>query len=237
MTYSKIMFSLSILHFACLGFSLIAVTVMMSIHLMGVGNFQLYLLSGYARISRGTVDQNNTENKTKGTEAGNAYDFDHGWSKNNFNPNLYPNIYKNLVEYSQNNHSQKQNESFYGIKVSPIAHTAMTFSSPQGLHVNLQLQIEILNNQTDSKTGLESHVLSSNNINDIGNNDRNRQRNFCDNNITKNLEVEESIAGHRGADVAVVFFLPSGCFIDQHEIEVLQLCMHVNVLICMNIYV
>jgi hypothetical protein len=228
------MSTLSIRHFACLGFSLIAMTVMISIHMMGVGNFQSYLLSRYARISRGAIDRNNIETKTKGIEAGNAYDYDHGLSKKNFDPNLYPNIYKNIVEYSQNNHGQKQNESFYGIKVSPVAHTAMTFSSPQGLHVNLQLHIEILNNQTDSKTDLDSHILSNNDINEVGSNDRDRHRSFCDSNFTNNSEVEESSAGHTGADVAVVFFLPSGCFIDQHEIEVLQLYMHKDVL---NLYV
>jgi hypothetical protein len=146
------MYSLPIRFFAYLVFSLIVMTVMISIHMMGLGNFQSYLLSGYARISRTVIDQNN--NKANRIDARDADNYDHKLSKKIFNPKLHPNIYKNIIKHSRNDYGQNQSEYFERFEFSPVAKTAMVFSSPQGLHVNLQLHIEIQSNKTDFKSDI-----------------------------------------------------------------------------------
>jgi hypothetical protein len=121
------MYSLSIRLFAYLGFTLIVVTVMISIHMIGLGNFQSYLLSRYARISRSVIDQN--YNKANRIDSGDAFNIE--YKTKIFDPKLYPNIYKNIIKHSQNDYGQNQIEYFERSEISPVAKTTMTFSLPQ----------------------------------------------------------------------------------------------------------
>lgn len=178
--------------------------------MLGLNNFQTYWLSRYYAIRSNAIDQNSTN--INGFNAGNTHNRDYGLIKENFDPKRYPNIYKNLIKNSHNNNGQKQNQHSE-VENSPVAATKMSFSLPQGLHINLQLHIEIFNDQID----VDKDIISSSNVNNFPYNGSNMNRNSCNNNITNDLNIHK---GNKGVEIAVAFFLPRGCFIDQHEIEV-----------------
>ena len=157
---------------------------------------------------------------------------------------------------SKNEDSKKKRRNIINRKVS----TKMFFSQPQGLHVNLNLDIQILEkNNIDRKSTASSSLLSSafsiENSNDDEINKKNKSKksdqknesrnnceihkngiyNCCHPKKLKNVNEMESVKNDHVNqrkerddkvdnitlnDIAIVFFLPKGIYIDQHELEV-----------------
>jgi hypothetical protein len=110
--------------------------------------------------------------------------------------------------------------------------TDVSFAQPQGLHVNLEIKLEIsqfrdIEKETTCSCQNEKNVL-------LG-----KEGKFLEKKISPHKENENENDGKclKTRNVAVVFFLPSGCYIDQQEIEVRVVCVCVCACLCMCVCV
>ena len=106
----------------------------------------------------------------------------------------------------------------------PIVLTDVRFAQPQGLHVNLDIKIRIA--QT-CDGGYQRSCFRSNGICDGGDVHPIKEEEEGEKEIEEGTSFDKSEREEekdkkclRTRNVAVVFFLPSGCYIDQQEIEV-----------------
>lgn len=87
--------------------------------------------------------------------------------------------------------------------------TKVQFTEPQGFHVSLDVQIEISHYNKNAKS-CSCRSIEDRNTKEIQENNENELH-----------QIKESC--EKTQDVAVVFFLPRGCYADQQEIEVIKI--------------
>ena len=110
--------------------------------------------------------------------------------------------------------------------------TDVSFAQPQGLHVNLEIKVEISQLRDIEKEATCSCQNEKNVL--LG-----KEGKFLEKKISSQKENENENDGKclKTRNVAVVFFLPSGCYIDQQEIEVRVVCVCVCVCVGVDVVV
>lgn len=100
--------------------------------------------------------------------------------------------------------------------------TDVSFAQPQGLHVNLEIKIEISQFRDKDK---ETSCSCKNEKNGL----LGKEGRLLEKEKSSHKENENDGRCLKTRNVAVVFFLPSGCYIDQQEIEVRVELVYVHV--------
>jgi hypothetical protein len=104
----------------------------------------------------------------------------------------------------------------------PLVQTTVTYTEPNGFHVNLDVNIAVTQFKTaEIPCRCENFEISNINNNNVNENNNNNEKQKKKN---KNMKLvyshDDSNKCVKTRNLAVVFFLPKGCYADQQEIEV-----------------
>lgn len=117
---------------------------------------------------------------------------------------------KNKIKRRITSENSEHTDSQYDEYDDPLVHTTVSYTEPNGFHVNLDVNIAVTQHRTAETPCRCENLKTSNNNNHV--------KKKKDMNMIYNHENSNKCVKTR--NLAVVFFLPRGCYADQQEIEV-----------------
>ena len=194
-------------------------------------------------------------NGNKNLSRSDQFDMHHSY-RQSYDSRRYPLLYKNILQQEESakfgihsgdgyQHTSQLREHLQRLQVEkrrrkeqsqttdsdensdPTVLTDVSFAQPQGLHVNLEIKIEIsqVRDAVNQRPCSCRNDRDSNVILGKGGSLVEKTKSYYNENDEKFIKTR---------NVAVVFFLPSGCYIDQQEIEVGALILFVY--LCTTVY-
>jgi hypothetical protein len=183
---------------------------------------QIYDQSRYPLLYRSILQHE--ESAAFGIHSGKGYEHTSNLKKHLNDLRMKKNKIKRRITSEHSGYSGAHSDSHSDEYDDPLVHTTVTYTEPNGFHVNLDVNIAVTRFKTaEIPCRCENAETSDNNIkynNDKNNNNNNNHEKQKKKNMNALYSHESSNKCVKTRNLAVVFFLPKGCYADQQEIEV-----------------